>query len=201
MTRGIKNDRPHGPLKKWVYQALISAVLTLSFLGIFLYGGEKGIWLKKQVIRLTSPTSDLTPQIQGVLGLGGGSEKEPMVLPVSGIVVRDFGWYTQDTGKQGWHDGIDIKGAAGQTVKAAAAGKVEKTGGNNAEGWLVVIRHSRDLVTSYENLGTLSVSAGQTLRQGETIGRSGRNMVHFAIIFQGSPVSPLEYLRGNRDSL
>lgn len=98
------------------------------------------------------------------------------------------------------HNGIDIGGASGDPVYAAANGTVTDTGYHSARGNYITISHPSGLKTNYMHLKKASVEKGDTVKQGETVGllgSSGRSTgphLHFEVIKQGTPVDPINYL-------
>lgn len=123
--------------------------------------------------------------------------------PAEGEIVGRFG--ASATGQR--NDGINIAGAAGAPVLAAAAGEVAYTG-NSIPGFgnLVLIRHPGGWVTAYGHLQSASVSMRQTVTQGQTIGSVGMTgnvtspQLHFEIRYaptsrdRARPVDPLTLL-------
>jgi murein DD-endopeptidase MepM/ murein hydrolase activator NlpD len=63
----------------------------------------------------------------------------------------------------------------------------------------VVVDHGYGLQTLYGHLSSIDVKAGQQVKRGETIGRSGAtglaggDHVHFAVMLHGLPVTPIEW--------
>lgn len=96
--------------------------------------------------------------------------------------------------------GIDIAGAAGAPVRAAADGTVVYSGaGLVGYGELVIIKHSESWLSAYGHNRRRLVNEGQLVKAGDQIaemGRSGapRDMLHFEIRYNGRPVDPLRYL-------
>ena len=72
------------------------------------------------------------------------------------------------------HWGIDYGGHTDNTIMAAAAGKV-RVAVNSGTGFgkYVVITHSNGWETLYAHLASISVHAGQTVKQGDKIGVKG----------------------------
>lgn len=100
--------------------------------------------------------------------------------------------------------GIDLASEEGESfdVTAAMSGTVVKAEEDALFGQVVHIEHDKDVVTIYQSLEGLLVEVGQTVKQGDVIGRAGRNLfnkdagvhVHFEIRKDGVPVNPLDYL-------
>ena len=99
------------------------------------------------------------------------------------------------------HKGVDICAAAGTPIYASAGGTVTKAGYNKAGagtgyGYSVIISHSGGYTTVYAHCLSLTVRAGQTVRQGQLIGyvgstgRSSGNHCHFEIRRNGSYIAP-----------
>lgn len=69
-------------------------------------------------------------------------------------------------------------------------------------GNIVEIKHSNNLITTYEGLSTVNVKKDQLLKQGDIIGKSGKvnlgeeieNGLLFEVISDGKYINPLTYL-------
>ncbi|MFJ6895237.1 peptidoglycan DD-metalloendopeptidase family protein [Streptomyces hokutonensis] len=106
----------------------------------------------------------------------------------------------------GYHTGVDFVVPTGTTVKAVAAGTVVSAAYDGAYGNEVVIRHADGKYSQYAHMSQLSVSAGQTVTEGQQIGLSGATgnvtgpHLHFEIRttpYYGSDVDPVAYLRSH----
>jgi murein DD-endopeptidase MepM/ murein hydrolase activator NlpD len=113
-------------------------------------------------------------------------------LPVKKPYVR-----TQNYGKTtfshnystGTHNGIDFVAQGSQSIIAAGDGKVTATGnmGRYGYGKWVAIDHKNGLVTLYGHLSSVSVSKGDKVDQGDTLGKMGNTgfstgpHVHFSV--------------------
>lgn len=77
------------------------------------------------------------------------------------------------------HNGIDLRAAIGTPVKAALSGNVKATGNTDAYrgcysyGKWILVEHVNGLATLYAHLSDISVSPGQAVGTGQTIGYSG----------------------------
>jgi lipoprotein NlpD len=118
--------------------------------------------------------------------------------PVKGKVVKTFN--AKDTARKG----IKIAGNRGQTVKAAAKGKVVYSGnGLISYGNLIIIKHSNAFLSAYAYNKKLLVKEGDQVKSGQAIARmgtvdKGRAQLHFEIRKNGKPVNPLIYLSPKR---
>lgn len=96
--------------------------------------------------------------------------------------------------------GIDIRGARGQAVKAAAGGTVVYSGsGLRGYGELIIIQHNDTFLSAYAHNEARLVQEGRHVDAGETIARMGNSdttdvMLHFEIRRNGKAVDPLQYL-------
>lgn len=110
----------------------------------------------------------------------------------------------------GYHTGVDFTASTGTTIRAVGAGTVVSAGWSGAYGNEVVIRHADGKYSQYAHLSQLSVSSGQSVTGGQTIGLSGSTgnstgpHLHFEIRTgpsYGSDIDPLAYLRSKGVSI
>jgi murein DD-endopeptidase MepM/ murein hydrolase activator NlpD len=98
------------------------------------------------------------------------------------------------------HTGIDIRGEAGESVHATAAGKITVAGWDGGYGNMVEIEHGNGLSTRYGHLSQIDVRVGDTVRIGQVIGRigsTGRSTgphLHYETRIDGTPVNPEKFL-------
>jgi lipoprotein NlpD len=96
--------------------------------------------------------------------------------------------------------GLDIAGALGDPVLAAADGRVVYVGaGLRGYGNLIIVKHNATYLTAYAHNQTLLVKEDQTVRRGQKIAEMGssdadRVKLHFEVRRQGRPVDPARYL-------
>ncbi len=117
--------------------------------------------------------------------------------PVRGRIISDFGVKPGGTR----NDGINLAVPEGAEVKAADDGVVIYSG-NELKGYgnLVLVRHSDGWVSAYAHNSKLSVSRGDNVRRGDTIGLAGTTgsvsqpQVHFELRKGNKPIDPLRYL-------
>lgn len=92
-----------------------------------------------------------------------------------GFLFRPLAGGTKTQGLHG-HNAVDIAAPVGTPVFASVAGTVivAKTGGyNGGYGNMIVIQHENNIQTVYGHLHSVSVSAGETVTQGQQIGLVG----------------------------
>lgn len=122
--------------------------------------------------------------------LSGPQRSSFAQLPLyEGYYLRPISGGRRSRGIHGYN-GVDLAARCGLPVSAAADGQVlivRSAGWNGGYGRYVVIAHGNGTQTLYGHLREISVSPGQTLRQGAvigTIGSSGNSTgchVHFEI--------------------
>jgi murein DD-endopeptidase MepM/ murein hydrolase activator NlpD len=147
--------------------------------------------------RPTAPAPEATTPGDAEVAAAG---KGLFLWPVKGDVLQKFGPLA---GGQR-NDGVDISGAPGDPVVAAAAGEVVYAG-NSVPGFgnLVLIRHDGGWVTAYAHLKSLDVKMRQTVTQGQEIGAVGQSggvtqpQLHFEVRYAPStrdkarPIDPM----------
>ena len=96
--------------------------------------------------------------------------------------------------------GLDIGGANGDPVLAAADGRVVYVGaGLRGYGNLIILKHNNTYLTAYAHNKTLLIKEDQAVRKGQKIAEMGnsdadRVKLHFEVRRQGKPVDPAKYL-------
>lgn len=114
--------------------------------------------------------------------------------PVEGNVIREF-----DSDQPGMK-GLAITGYLGQSVRAAAPGKVVYSGsGLIGYGQLVIVKHDDIYLSAYGFNRKLLVKEEDEVSGGQVIAEMGVHglegpMLHFEIRSNGKPVDPLRFL-------
>lgn len=129
----------------------------------------------------------------------------PSFMPVktysytSGFGVR----YDPFNGGAAMHAGVDMAGAQGEPIYAAASGRIITAGRQGGYGNLVEIEHGKGLATRYGHLSQILVTSGATVKQGQLIGRMGSTgrstgtHLHYEVRIDGRPVNPRPYLEAS----
>jgi murein DD-endopeptidase MepM/ murein hydrolase activator NlpD len=105
------------------------------------------------------------------------SQGTDLSFPVAGVnpITSAFGWRIHPISGQGrMHDGTDIGAPLGTPVVAAYPGTVAAAQWSGGYGLMVTLRHLDGTQESrYAHLSEMFVEPGQTVAQGEMIGRVG----------------------------
>ncbi|OIR00060.1 murein hydrolase activator NlpD precursor [mine drainage metagenome] len=119
----------------------------------------------------------------------------------------DWAWPTKGKVTAEFNDasnkGIDIAGSTGQSIQAAAAGKVIYSGSDlRGYGKLVIIKHNSTYLSVYAHNSLILVKEGQQVSRGQKIAEMGNTdsntvNLHFEIRRQGKSVDPSKYLAAN----
>ncbi|MBQ7229669.1 MAG: M23 family metallopeptidase [Oscillospiraceae bacterium] len=134
--------------------------------------------------------------------------KLSVCAPVQGEVLSGYAMevlsYNETTRDWRVHNGVDFAAPEGTAVVAAADGQVYTVYEDDQMGMTVVIRHEGGYTTRYSSLAPdVSVSAGQDVTMGQTIGAVGTSAlmenalghhVHFAVSKNDESVDPMEFL-------
>ncbi len=97
------------------------------------------------------------------------------------------------------HLGFDLASTANAPVHAANAGAVVHAGYLGIYGNCVVIDHGLGLQSLYAHLSSMDVAVGDEVAQDQPIGLTGQtglaggDHLHFAMLLQGRPVTPMEW--------
>lgn len=131
----------------------------------------------------------------------------PSVYPIEGAITSKFGALRSLFGgpKAKRHQGVDIAGPIGLSVKATADGTVFFAGWASGYGNLVVIDHENGYYSYYGHCSLLKVVEGQKVKRYQTIallGNTGRSTgphVHYEIREQNLPRNPAHFIEENPD--
>jgi murein DD-endopeptidase MepM/ murein hydrolase activator NlpD len=130
-----------------------------------------------------------------------GSAPGSLARPVPGAITSGFGPRIHPIyGYSLMHTGVDMSGGSGQAIVSASSGTVIFVGVKGGYGNTIMIDHGGGLVTLYAHQSKYAVSAGQSVKRGQTIGYVGSTGVstgphlHFEVRIGGNPVDPAKYL-------
>ncbi|MDB5800503.1 MAG: Peptidase [Rhodocyclales bacterium] len=174
-------------------------------------------WKDLQALALTqsepkaasAPLAEKPVEIKpGVKPVVPPAASAPVAVPDAAVKTGEDGveWSWPSNGKligtfnDSSNKGVDIAGAIGDPVFAAAAGKVIYSGSDlRAYGNLVIIKHGTQFTTVYAHNKEILVKEGQTVQKGQKIAVMGdsdsdRPKLHFEVRKQGKPADPLKFL-------
>ena len=143
--------------------------------------------------KASAPMAPASASAPAAIAAAPATEDEiAWIWPTNGPVLAGF-----DEVK---NKGLDIGGAAGDSVVAAADGRVVYVGaGLRGYGNLIILKHNNTYLTAYAHNQTLLIKEDQTVRKGQKIAEMGssdadRVKLHFEVRRQGKPVDPAKYL-------
>lgn len=111
------------------------------------------------------------------------------------------------TGDNQFHRGIDIAVPEGTEVYASQDGIVTTAEYNDEYGNYIVIEDSDGFVTKYAHLQSINVTAGQTVKHGAVIGKTGNtgsstgSHLHLECLASGEYYNPLFYFENGNGSI
>ncbi|MFG2292055.1 peptidoglycan DD-metalloendopeptidase family protein [Streptomyces sp. NPDC048603] len=120
-------------------------------------------------------------------------------MPVDAKMGTPFG-QAGGMWSSGRHTGLDFPAAVGTLVRAVAGGKVSMATGGGPYGNHVMINHGGGIQSLYAHLSEIVTKVGDTVRQGQNIGRVGATgnvtgpHLHLEARVNGRPVDPMTYL-------
>ncbi|MGE5170420.1 MAG: peptidoglycan DD-metalloendopeptidase family protein [Rudaea sp.] len=142
-----------------------------------------------------SPSAPSAPEANdaGDAVASGDPDRLDWIWPAKGKIVAGF----SETANL---KGIDIAGAAGEPVRASAAGRVVYAGnGLRGYGKLIIIKHNATYLSAYAHNREILVKEGQQVTRGQKIAEMGNTdanqvKLHFEIRRHGKPMDPTKYL-------
>ena len=107
--------------------------------------------------------------------------------------------YYGDTYMQ--NSGVDYSSGSEFDVVSILDGTVMEVVDDEIMGKTIKIKHSNDLISVYQSMGSIDLSVNDSVSQGAIIGKSGEsnisrdlnNHLHFELYYQGSVVNPEDY--------
>ena len=122
--------------------------------------------------------------------------------PASGRISSGFGYrYHPILHREKLHTGEDIAAGYGTPFRAARGGRVLYAGWQTAYGKTIIIDNGNGTTTLYGHASKLNVSAGQSIKEGQTIGNVGSTgwstgpHLHFEVRKNGKPINPSQFVR------
>ena len=119
-------------------------------------------------------------------------------------VTNPYGWRENPVVKQkSLHSGVDLAADYGANVLAVADGTVLDCSYDAAYGYILTLAHKDGVQTQYAHLSEFLVEAGETVRQGQIIAKTGDSgwstgpHLHLGVLVDGEAVDPLETLKSD----
>ena len=117
-------------------------------------------------------------------------------------VLDSYGWQEHPVTKQkSLHSGVDLAADYGTNVLAVADGTVLDCSYDMAYGYILTLEHADGVQTQYAHLSEFLVKAGDAVRQGQIIAKTGSSgwstgpHLHLGVLIDGEAVDPLEALK------
>lgn len=124
------------------------------------------------------------------------SYKGRLIAPMSGKVIKGFGWSTHPVTKlKSFSPGIELKGKVKGSVVAVADGVIAYVGNLRGYGVFVIIEHEDGYYSTYAGLTGVSAESGQVMRRGERLGLSESGLLKFELRHGKEPIDPVEWIR------
>ena len=201
-TRTVTNDDGTTSTETYTYEeeeeytvTILEVTLTAADLNVIAAGHMNEE--QKEIYALYNETHGLTQQFY-----------TPLNLYWYNYVSSYYGYRINPvTGEEQFHRGVDIAVPTGTTVLAAMDGTVTTAAYDSYYGNYVVIEDSNGYCTKYAHMDTLSVSAGQTVKHGDTIGTTGNtgsstgSHLHIECLYNGEYYNPLFYFEAGEGTL
>ncbi len=145
-----------------------------------------------EVVKPRPVAADAPPLVSAPAAAPSAENRYKWVWPSKAAVGRAYG-------QQG-NKGLDFYGSEGQSVLAAAPGRVVYSG-NALQGYgeLIIIKHDEDMLSAYGYNRRRHVKEGDVVTAGQPIGEMGlgpenKPLLHFEIRDKGQPTDPLQRL-------
>ncbi|GAA3393104.1 M23 family metallopeptidase [Streptomyces roseoviridis] len=123
-------------------------------------------------------------------------------LPTSSYTLTSTYGESGSMWSSGYHTGLDFAAPTGTPVKAVHSGTVKSAGWSGSYGYRIVLELQDGTEIWYAHLSSMTVSAGQSVGTGETIGRVGATgnvtgpHLHLEVHTpSGSGIDPAAWLR------
>lgn len=205
-------------LKRWASMAIYLSLVAIVFISMLFvsnildnkYGDSLNLsYILKDFINTDTPVANI--------------KADQVIKPFdSETVVVDIDFYDKDSSEESQekslilyentympNTGILYSSEETFDVIATLDGKVSKITKDELLGNVVEITHSSSLITTYYSIDNIKVTEGQTLKQGDVIGTSGKNnisstsdnMMLFEVSLNGNNIDPENYYQTSIEDL
>lgn len=114
--------------------------------------------------------------------------------PIKGVVTTSFNLSES-------HYGVDVTAKENEIIKATLDGTVVFSGWTSADGYVLQIQHTNNLVSVYKHNSDLLKKVGDYVKAGDPlaiIGNTGETSngthLHFELWYNGNPLNPQDYI-------
>lgn len=154
--------------------------------------------LQGSPLRLVPPKRSATSGAsRGRATLASGPFNARLLPLRGGGISSGFGWRRHPiSGGHKFHSGIDLAAPSGTPIVATAAGTVASADWYGGYGLCVTVDHGNGYVTLYGHMSRITVSAGQAVQPGQTLGLVGSTgsstgpHLHYELRRDGYAVNP-----------
>ena len=122
-------------------------------------------------------------------------------VPLDGTLTSPFGWREDpNTGAESFHTGMDLAADEGTAIACFADGTVGVVGDSTILGKYITVLHADGYETLYAHCSKISVSSGQRVARGDTLGAVGATgnatgpHLHFELHDGAKYLDPASYL-------
>ena len=120
--------------------------------------------------------------------------------PLDGTLTSGFGWREDpNTGEEAFHTGLDLAADEGTPFACFADGTVGVVGESTVLGKYLTVRHADGYETLYAHCSKITVSSGQSVLRGDTLGAVGATgnatgaHLHFELLSGSKYLDPITY--------
>lgn len=162
---------------------------------------QAGFWMNRCRAKILFPAAVLAVLLVcAVLPVRAQTKAEELCFPLDTAQYRvsdGYGW-RQDpfTGKNAFHNGIDLACAEGTGVLAAQSGMVVQAYRSTSYGTCLRVLHADDSAALYAHLQYAYARPGEVVKAGQLLGTAGQSgratgtHLHFELRRQGTPCDP-----------
>lgn len=210
-NKGTERAKSTGPRrlfsKKWVYPAIYLGAAALIIGLMYVRNQIASTPASSNAIEGTGSNATTTSQSQGPqpvfawpAAAGTNVQVSLGFFPVKGTQQAQAKALVEYGNAYYPHEGYDLKAQNGHPfeVTASAAGQVTSVVDNKLYGKTVTVTSTDGYAEQYQSLGSVTVSKGDMVRQGQQLGTSGTNLfeksagnhLYFEVTKDGQPVDP-----------
>ena len=205
ISRRMQQDTVHiraekGFLHTFFCQIFISILLAIA-LCVVRFMPEGDVTPVKNTVKLIlNQHTDLKEEAEKIKRIFVEDEATETLSPVANFVnpapggVISAGFGVQNADNDSFHYGVDISLSQGESVLAASDGEVTEIATNETLGSYIVIKHSKEVFTTYAHLGEILPDVGEKVKAGRPVARSDNRAIYFEIKCRDTYLDPAEFI-------